>query len=266
MITRALLAALALAGSTGAQAEPRRPHIVLVVADDLGRDLGCYGNPAIRTPHLDRIAAEGTRFDRSYATTASCSASRSVILSGLHNHATAQFDLNLTLAESPEGLRGTLEYSTDLFETSTVGRMASHLRTLLEAVVAEPDRPLLVVDIGAHLTEVVLLTDGAVTDARCAALGTVDLGGNTPATRIADAVATMVTAMLEQDRTSQTLDALRDGVLLAGGGVVSAGAGGGAFAGAGLLRTERITVGRHGSVSFWRLHRLRGFIVEQLRL
>ncbi len=88
MLIRFLLAALALAG---AQAEPKRPNIVLVVADDLGRDLGCYGNPVIRTPHLDRLAAEGTRFDRAYATTASCSASRSVILSGLHNHATAQF-------------------------------------------------------------------------------------------------------------------------------------------------------------------------------
>ncbi|MFP2932073.1 amino acid adenylation domain-containing protein, partial [Pyxidicoccus sp. 3LG] len=57
-------------------------------------------------------------------------------------HATAQFDLNLTLAESHDGLRGTLEYSTDLFEASTVARMAGHLRTLLDAVVAEPDRPL----------------------------------------------------------------------------------------------------------------------------
>ncbi|WP_261717373.1 rod shape-determining protein [Streptomyces sp. FZ201] len=93
-------------------------------------------------------------------------------------------------------------------------------RAVATAAGAEPDRPLLVVDIGAHLTEVVLLTDGAVTDARCAALGTVDLGGDTPPTRIADAVATMVTAMLEQDRTSQTLDALRDGVLLAGGGAL----------------------------------------------
>ena len=74
-------------------AEPTaaRHNIVLFVADDLGTDLGCYGNPAIRTPHLDALAAEGIRFTRAFATTASCSASRSVILTGLHNHANAHY-------------------------------------------------------------------------------------------------------------------------------------------------------------------------------
>lgn len=84
---------------------------------------------------------------------------------------------------------------------------------------ADLSRPLLVVDIGAHLTEVVLLVDGAVTDARRTALGTGDLGGATPA-GISEAVATMVTAMLRQDRTSLTVDALQRGALLAGGGAL----------------------------------------------
>ncbi|MGB3798853.1 MAG: sulfatase [Lewinella sp.] len=68
------------------------PNIVLIVADDHGKDaLGCYGNPVIRTPHLDALAAEGIRYDRAFCTTSSCSASRSVILSGLHNHRNGQF-------------------------------------------------------------------------------------------------------------------------------------------------------------------------------
>lgn len=84
--------ALTLAGAVLASpALAAERNVVLVVCDDLGLELGCYGNPAIRTPHLDRFAAEGTRFTRAFATTASCSASRSVILSGLHNHATAQY-------------------------------------------------------------------------------------------------------------------------------------------------------------------------------
>lgn len=66
-------------------------NVVLIVADDLGRDLGCYGNADVRTPHLDRLAAQGTRFEHAYCTTASCSASRSVILTGLFNHANGQF-------------------------------------------------------------------------------------------------------------------------------------------------------------------------------
>jgi rod shape-determining protein MreB len=90
------------------------------------------------------------------------------------------------------------------------------------AVAADADlgRPLLVVDIGAHLTEVTLLADGAVTDARCTALGTSDLDSLTPPSLITDAVVAMVTGMLDQDRASQTLDALRRGPLLAGGGAL----------------------------------------------
>lgn len=76
-------------GGLGATAAEK--NIVLFVADDLGCDLGCYGNQAIRTPHIDGFAAESTRYSHAFATTASCSASRSVILSGLHNHATAQY-------------------------------------------------------------------------------------------------------------------------------------------------------------------------------
>jgi N-sulfoglucosamine sulfohydrolase len=64
-----------------------RPNIILIVSDDHGREaLGCYGNPVIHTPNLDRLAAEGTRFTNSFCTTASCAASRSVILTGLYNH------------------------------------------------------------------------------------------------------------------------------------------------------------------------------------
>ncbi|PHN02122.1 sulfatase family protein [Flavilitoribacter nigricans] len=69
-----------------------RPNIILMVADDHGKDaLGCYGNPVVRTPALDALAATGFRFDRAFCTTASCSASRSVILSGLHNHANGHY-------------------------------------------------------------------------------------------------------------------------------------------------------------------------------
>lgn len=66
-------------------------NVVLIVTDDQGLDLGCYGNTAVRTPNLDALAADGTRFTRVFATTASCSASRSVILTGLHNHANRQY-------------------------------------------------------------------------------------------------------------------------------------------------------------------------------
>ena len=68
-----------------------RQNIVLFVADDHGLDAGCYGNQIIKTPSLDRLASEGTRFTNAYCTTASCSASRSVLLTGLHNHLNGQY-------------------------------------------------------------------------------------------------------------------------------------------------------------------------------
>ncbi len=87
------LGAVAAAGShrvAKAQSAPR--NVLLYVVDDQGTtDAGCYGNPVIRTPGLDELAAGGVRFTHGFCTTASCSASRSVILSGLHNHATGQY-------------------------------------------------------------------------------------------------------------------------------------------------------------------------------
>ncbi|MBN2507350.1 MAG: sulfatase [Verrucomicrobia bacterium] len=85
-----ILAALLALGCTQTPAAPK-PNIVLFVTDDESPIAGCYGSPVIQTPHLDRLAAEGTRFTRAFATTASCSASRSVLLTGLHNHANGQY-------------------------------------------------------------------------------------------------------------------------------------------------------------------------------
>ena len=72
------------------EAEAQR-NIVIYIADDHGQDAGAYGNPVIQTPAIDALADEGTLFPYAFATTASCSASRSVILSGLHNHRNGQY-------------------------------------------------------------------------------------------------------------------------------------------------------------------------------
>ena len=69
-----------------------KPNIILFVSDDHGTDaLGCYGNPVIKTPNLDKLAAEGVRFTNAYCTSASCAASRSVILTGKFGHATGSY-------------------------------------------------------------------------------------------------------------------------------------------------------------------------------
>ncbi len=69
-------------------------NILLMIADDLGRMAGCYGTTGIETPHIDALAGEGTRFDMAFTSTASCSASRSVIYTGLHAHENGQYGLH----------------------------------------------------------------------------------------------------------------------------------------------------------------------------
>lgn len=62
---------------------PRRPNILFIVADDLGYgELGSYGGREIPTPHIDRLAAEGTRFTEGYVTASFCAPSRAALLTG----------------------------------------------------------------------------------------------------------------------------------------------------------------------------------------
>jgi arylsulfatase A len=67
----------------GAIAAAKPPNFILIFSDDLGYgDLGSYGNPSIRTPHLDRMAAEGMKFTDFYAAASVCTPSRAALLTG----------------------------------------------------------------------------------------------------------------------------------------------------------------------------------------
>jgi arylsulfatase A len=78
-------AAASFAAGPACRGARTKPNIVLILADDLGySQLGCYGEPKIRTPHLDRLAAEGTRFTQAYSGSPVCAPSRCVLLTGLH--------------------------------------------------------------------------------------------------------------------------------------------------------------------------------------
>jgi len=76
------------------QLTTKQPNIVFIVSDDHGREaVGCYGNKVIKTPHIDALAKEGILFTNAFATVASCSPSRSVLLSGDYSHSNGMYGL-----------------------------------------------------------------------------------------------------------------------------------------------------------------------------
>ncbi|MGH7202303.1 MAG: sulfatase-like hydrolase/transferase, partial [Planctomycetaceae bacterium] len=82
MLLSAVLICLASGFSLAAE---RPPNLVFIMADDLGYGhLGCYGQRKIKTPHIDRLAAEGMRFTQVYAGCNVCAPCRSVLMTGLH--------------------------------------------------------------------------------------------------------------------------------------------------------------------------------------
>jgi arylsulfatase A-like enzyme len=97
------------------QAQPvatavNRPNVILIIADDLGYgDLGCYGQTKVKTPNLDRLAKEGTRFTQFYAGSSLGTASRASLLTGRHTGhtnlrgvsplANSLFNSDVTIAE-----------------------------------------------------------------------------------------------------------------------------------------------------------------------
>jgi arylsulfatase A-like enzyme len=84
MIGGSLVLSLALlVPLSAAAANERRPNFVVIFCDDLGYgDLGCFGHPTIRTPNLDRMAAEGMKFTQFYSAAEVCTPSRAALLTG----------------------------------------------------------------------------------------------------------------------------------------------------------------------------------------
>jgi iduronate 2-sulfatase len=82
------LCSLSLAAEPG-----KRPNVLFIAVDDLRPDLGCYGHPEAKTPHIDALAKRGLVFRRAYCQQAVCSPSRTSLLTGLRPDSTRVYDL-----------------------------------------------------------------------------------------------------------------------------------------------------------------------------
>jgi N-sulfoglucosamine sulfohydrolase len=104
------MATLVATGTRRAAASNTRPPNILVfIADDAGaRHFGCYGNRAIRTPHIDRLSSQGLTCDKAMLTTSQCSPSRISILTGRYPHATGAEDLHMPMPAEHRTVAGWL--------------------------------------------------------------------------------------------------------------------------------------------------------------
>ncbi len=77
----------------------RPPNVLFISTDDLNHDLGCFGNPDVHTPHLDRLARQAVVFERAYCQYPQCSQSRSSMLTGLRPDTIRVYDLSTHFRE-----------------------------------------------------------------------------------------------------------------------------------------------------------------------
>jgi len=104
----------------------KRLNVLFVTADDLGLQLGCYGERLIETPNMDKLAARGVQFQTAYVAQASCSPSRSAMFTGLHTHSTGQYGLtNSGFSLHPELRSRTIPnlLKTQGYRTGIIGKL-----------------------------------------------------------------------------------------------------------------------------------------------
>ena len=102
------LVALLLLISSSAQGADRKPNILWLIGENLSHDLGCYGETRVRTPCLDRLAAEGTRYTHVFATNPACSPSRSAFFTGMYQTTTDTHAMRMHRTDTfrlPPGVR-----------------------------------------------------------------------------------------------------------------------------------------------------------------
>lgn len=108
----------------GGQSKAAPPNVLFIIVDDLTTTLGCYGNPSVRTPGMDALAARGVRFDRAYTQFALCNPSRCSFLTGCYPEKTGVMDLTTSLRKAlPNEVTLPQHFKNNGYSTGRVGKV-----------------------------------------------------------------------------------------------------------------------------------------------
>ena len=119
----------------------RKMNVLFIAVDDLRPQLGCYGQKQIISPNIDRLAARGLLFERTYCQQAVCAPSRAVVLSGVRPDTSKIYDLNTPLRKAmPDVLSLPEHFKNNGYETISIGKIYHHPKDDMQGWTAEPYR------------------------------------------------------------------------------------------------------------------------------
>ncbi len=125
LLAFAIITAIGLiAPPTFAADSAKRPNVLLICVDDLKPILGCYGEPLVKSPHIDRLAARGVVLERAYCNQAVCSPSRNALMTGLRSTTLGIYDLPTNFrTAAPDAVTLTQYFRQHGYRTEALGKI-----------------------------------------------------------------------------------------------------------------------------------------------
>jgi iduronate 2-sulfatase len=124
MISTIILSLLTLLAAGSVSLAVAAPNVLLICVDDLKPALGCYGDSQAKTPHLDRLAARGMRFDHAYCNQAVCAPSRNTLMTGLRPQTIGIYDLSTHFRQAvPEAVTIGQHFKRHGYRVESLGKI-----------------------------------------------------------------------------------------------------------------------------------------------